>query len=100
MTIIPENFEKINVSKLPKGKEPNHKIGDLVRVTPGMPEKEFGFYLKEGIGLIVGVNAFRFANLEGYSPNPYYLVEYEVKIAGQDNCVFVLEHSVTTIDID
>ena len=100
MTIIPENFEKIDVCKLPKGKEPNHKIGDLVRVRPGMPEKEFGFYLNEGIGLIVGISAFRFANLEGYSPNPYYLVEYKVKIAGEEDCVFVLEHSVTTIDKD
>ena len=39
MTIIPENFEKINIENLPKGKEPNHKIGDLVRVRPGAPEK-------------------------------------------------------------
>ena len=100
MTIIPENFEKINVSNLPEGKEPNHKIGDLVKVRPGMPEKEFGFYLEEGIGLIVDISAFRFANLEGYSPNPYYLVEYKVKIAGQDDYVFVLEHSVTTVDMD
>ena len=100
MTIIPENFEKIPVDKLPKGKEPNYSIGDLVRVRPGMPEKEFGFYLEEGIGLVVGISAFRFANLEGYSPNPYYLVEYKVKIAGSENCVFVLEHSVTTVDMD
>ena len=100
MTIIPENFEKINIENLPKGKEPNHKIGDLVRVRPGAPEKEYGFYLKEGIGLVVGISAFRFANLEGYSPNPYYLVEYKVKIAGEENCVFVLEHSVTTLELD
>ena len=100
MTIIPENFEKISIADLPKGKEPNHKIGDLVKVRPGMPEKEFGFYLKEGIGLVIDISAFRFANLEGYSPNPYYLIEYKVKIAGEENCVFVLEHSVTTLDSD
>tara|TARA_R100001460_G_scaffold20419_1_gene42319 strand:- start:794 stop:1093 length:300 start_codon:yes stop_codon:yes gene_type:complete len=99
MTIIPEHFEKIQVDRLPKGKEPNHKIGDLVKVRPGIPE-EYGFYLKEGIGLVVGISAFRFANLEGYSPNPYYLVEYKIKIAGKDEHVFVLEHSVTTMDMD
>ncbi len=98
MTILPEKFERIGIDKLPKGKEPNHKIGDLVKVRPGEPEKEFGFYLKEGLGLIIGINAFRFANLEGYSPNPYYLVEYKIKIAGKDECVFVLEHSVSKID--
>jgi len=100
MTIMPEKFEKIPIKSLPENQQPKYSIGDLVLVQPSSPESTNGFYLKEGMGVIVETTAFKIIGFEYYNPQPIYLIEYKIRWAGRDSYAFVPEHSVFLVETD
>jgi len=100
MTILPEKFEKVPIKTLPEDQMPKYKVGDLVTVMPGTHEYAFGFYLKEGMGVIVEITAFKIVGFEYYNPQPIYLIEYKVKWAEKDSYAYVPQHSVFLVETD
>jgi hypothetical protein len=100
MTILADKFEKIPIKKLPKDTVPKFKIGDLVYAEPGSPNHAFGFYIKEGMGVISEVVAYKVFGFDYYSPQPIYMIEYKVKWAGKDDSGYVLEQYLKLVDSD
>ena len=97
MTILPEKFEKVPIKSLPENQMPKYEIGNLVLVRPASHESAYGFYLKEGMGVIIGITAFKIIGFEYYNPQPIYLIEYKVKWAEKDSHGYVPEHSVVLL---
>tara|TARA_R100000030_G_C3247886_1_gene122249 strand:+ start:798 stop:1106 length:309 start_codon:yes stop_codon:yes gene_type:complete len=100
MTIMPDKFEKVPLKSLPERQKPKYKIGDLVFVQPGSGKHTYGFYLKEGMGVVIGIEAFKIVGFESYSPKPIYLIEYKIKWAEKDSHGYVPEHSVFLVETD
>jgi hypothetical protein len=99
MTILADKFEKIPIKKLPEDTVPKFKIGDLVFAQPGSPEHAFGFYIREGMGVIAGIEAYKVFGFE-YTPRPIYMIEYKIKWAEKDNYGYVLEQYLQLVDSD
>jgi|TARA_R110000851_G_scaffold313513_1_gene475150 hypothetical protein len=98
MSTIPEQYVKIELEELPLDRKPKYKIGDLVTVGSGTHEHLYGFYLKEGMGLITEISAFKVLGLDTYKPQPIYMIEYKINWAGKKDYAFILEHSITLIE--
>jgi len=98
MSTTPEQYVKIELEDLPLDRRPKYKIGDLVTVESGIHEHPYGFYLKEGMGLITEIYAFKVLGFDIYKPQPIYMVEYKINWAGKEDYGFILEHSITLIE--
>ena len=100
MTIPPEKFVNINVDELPSDQTPKFKIGDLVFIRPGAVGSAFGFYLKDGMGVIAEITAFKVIGFDYYKPQPIYVVEYKIKrVDGGEYC-HVMEGSLILVETD
>lgn len=100
MTITTDKFEKIGAEELPKDQTPKYKVGDLVHVRPGSHETAYGFYLREGMGIIVEICAFKVIGFDYYKPQPIYVVEYKIRRTDNEDCSYVVEHSLELVKTD
>ena len=94
MTVLPEKFVSIDIKDLPNGKVPKYKVGDLVEIITNSDLSPYGFKVKEGIGIISDIKAFKVIGFDYYSPEPIYIIEYKILRAGNDEECFVLEGSI------
>jgi hypothetical protein len=100
MSTLPEKFVNIKINDLPEDQAPKFKVGDLVYIRPGAVGSAFGFYLKEGMGLIAEVSAFKVMGYDYYKPQKIYVVEYRIKrVEGGEYC-HVMEGSLLLVDTD
>ena len=100
MSTLPEKFISINMDELPDDQKPKFKVGDLVLIRPGANAYEFGFYLKDGMGVIIETCAFKVLGYDYYKPESIYVIEYKIsKIDGGEYC-HVLEGSICLAETD
>ena len=97
MTVLPEKFIRIDIKDLPNGKVPKYKIGDLVEIITSSDLSPYGFKVKEGIGVISDIMAFKIIGYDYYSPEPIYIIEYKILRADKDEQCYVLEGSIQLI---
>tara|TARA_R110000824_G_scaffold6012_6_gene27629 strand:- start:4 stop:309 length:306 start_codon:yes stop_codon:yes gene_type:complete len=95
MSTLPEKFINVNMNELPKDQAPKFKVGDLVYIRPGAIGSEFGFYLKDGMGVIIEVCAFKVLGYDYYKPQSIYVIEYKISRVGGGECCHVLEGSLS-----
>ena len=100
MTIIPEKFISVGINELPEDKRPKYKVGDLVLIQPGSERGAYGFYLKDGMGIIVDVCPFKVVGFDYYSPHPIYVIEYKIRRAEREDYCYVLETSIELVETD
>ena len=97
MTVLPEKFIRININDLPNGKVPKYKVGDLVQIVTNSDLSPYGFKVKEGIGIVSGIIAFKVIGFDYYSPEPIYIIEYKILRADKHDQCYVLEGSIELI---
>ena len=100
MTVLPEKFIKIKVEDLPNSKVPKYKIGDLVQIITSSDLSPYGFKVKEGMGIVSDIMAFKVIGFDYYSPEPIYIIEYKILRADKDEQCYVLEGSLELIKRD
>ena len=100
MTILPEKFITVDIQDLPSDKRPKYKIGDLVFIRPGSDKTVYGFYLKDGMGVIAEILPYRVVGFDYYSPHPIYMIEYKIKRVDKDEYCYVLETSIQLVETD
>jgi len=84
---IEKYFTQLKVNKLPDGRTPKYKVGDLVNIRFTSDHCPTSSYvLKDGVGLITEVLFYLYTDYdEEKHANPTYIIEYKLIPAHHDS---------------